>query len=310
MSYACMFKSLETVKILLANGSPLLSGQDWAYPNSAFDICEKYFCRDIFEVIVSTLVQRRLELLRIAQHFLSEKTLRELIPQEEAVPDVSALRLVETVGNEYYRDLPNTVHDVYSYKSTNSTVVTDRRCRTTEYRRLQCLYRDCIVFKNEYSSVYHSWAGPAEGAEIIFNAGFRTILGKNKHRRSPLSLHRSFQDITLFNWYHKKEVPFAEIEEFSTSKGIPNTNPNVHWLILRVSKSICCAVKSWLCRPYEEQYNTFDDDLMKALRIILCGEFAHCVDKCKCSCSLAGCDPVSVISRLEGPLNHFSSLDS
>ena len=32
--------------------------------------------------------------------------------------------------------------------------------------------------------------------------------------------------------------------------------------------------------------------IMKALRIILIGEFAHYVDICRCSFYLAGCDPV------------------
>ena len=304
ISYACIFKSTETVKILLANGSLLLSGHRREVHNSAFDICEKYFCRESFEVIASTLAQRRLELLRIAQQSLSEKTLREIIPQDEAVPDVSALGLAKTIHNKFHHDSCNRVYDVYSCESTDSIVVAARRRRRTEYRKFQP-FRSALRFSTlEYISVYHTWTGPTEGAEILFNAGFRTILGKTKHGRSPLSLPWSFRDITLLDWFHKKAVPFAEIEEFSTSNGILNINPNVHWLTLRFSKCIYSAITTWLHRPYEEQCNTLDGNLMEALRIILSGEFAHCVDECKCSCSLAGCDPVAILMK-----NFSSSLE-
>ncbi len=133
--------------------------------------------------------------------------------------------------------------------------------------------------------------------EILYNAGFRTVSGKDEHGRSPIHSSQPFWDTTLVDWFYKKGVPFAEVEEFSTFKGIPNTNPNVHWLILRISNSLYSDIESWLHGPREDQCNTFDHDSIEALGVILSGEFAHCVDECKCSCSSAGCDPVAILLK-------------
>ena len=239
------------------------------YSNSGWDILQKNFCQDIFQVVASTLAQRRLELIRTARQFLSERTLRETIPQEETIPDASARRLIEAV--------------VVAARLTGPE---------HEYRVNRSFLYGCTSREYEYRPVYHTWRGPVQGAEILFNAGFSTILGKNEHGRSPLHSPRDFQDMKLVGWFYKKRVPFAKVEDSYISEGIPNINPNVHWLVIRVSYRIFIAIRSWL-----DDHEEVDDDFVETLRIILSGEFAHCVDECKCPCSLAGCDPVAIFLK-------------
>lgn len=277
IAYAVMIKDVETVKILLANGCPLQLMYESSFnkPRS-FELCDRYFCLDIFEAVASTLVQRRLELMRSARQLLPERLLGEIVPRNEIIPDASCIRLINAL----------------------LVAVRDRTGLIPECNKYSIYCDGLIKDKGAYESVHHTWTGPAEGAETLFNAGFSSITGKDEHGRNPLQSPWHFGDVRSVAWFYKKGCPLAEIEDFTTSANIPNTNPNVHWLLRKAWSEISRAIQPRLYIHYAGGRYGYDDDLNKALRIILEEELAHCVDGCQCPCSLAGCDPVTIILKL------------
>ena len=266
ISYACTRGTIETVKIFLANGSYLLTGQCSSYKSSALKVCERYFDQRIVEAIVLTLARRRADLLAIARKLLPKESLEEIIASDETLPDASALKLYKAVV-----EAELTKGDLESYR---------------------CLGLHNRIPDGEWSAVYHVWNGPAAGAEILYNAGFTSIWTKDLRGRHPLNFHRSLDDLTYVKWFSQKTAPFAEIADFSTVKGHQNTNPNIHWLILQVCEEIFYVLN------LENNITTSEEhDLADALQILCNGEFASCVDNCQCHCSLNGCKPVAILLK-------------
>lgn len=221
------------------------------------DVCAQHSTLRIFSIVATALAQRRLELLQTARSFLLEATLRKLLPPDEELPDASSSKLINAVKDAGCPTDPN-----YWYLTTKS------------------------VYDTPYLS--------AEGADILFEAGFTHVDGQDERGRTPLMCLSQYAQPELIEWFSRKRVSFTKVEKFFTIDGIVNATPTIHWPALGIARSV---VHDILSTYHGKTSILLSGDLYKALMIILSSEFAFCVDQCNCHCSQGGCNPIVIMLR-------------
>ena len=289
LTYSYRFQNVAATKILLRNGCSIFErGYTWWNGTRGFNVCQQYFDHDVWQAVASSLAQRRRDLLQAAQNLLSREVLGSMIFSGE-LPDASAAELL--------------------------VVVMEAASRKGELEEYDILRRAMEWPEEEWSPVYHSWDGPVEGAEILYNAGFTCISGRDKYGRSPLVTFPGRRDPLMINWFYQKGAPLAEVEDsrivqfqgknFTWVCGLPNTYPSIHWLIRAVwSCGNVVGLYPYLHLPDKKINLASDSAFGKTLQIILTGELAGCVDTCGCPCSPFGCNSITILLKNLNSIQH------
>ena len=260
IDYACRLENYEVVKILLEEGSPLPDKG----PLGEIITCEVTWCfrsfpQRIFKLIISHLVIRRRELLRIARTLLPEATLNEIMPPNEAVPDLSAHQLITAVRTAGHATKP----DSWYY---------------------------------DVSGLYHSAFMIPAAADMLYEAGFTYLEGRDRRGRTPLATTRESGRIpAMIVWLYRRSVSFAEWTSGKDKSCSAPFMPSMYLAIKGLAQSIY-EKASW-----EEHYlinsRVLSEDDSEALNIILQDKFSDFRDFCQCPCSSGGCSPEIIMLK-------------
>ncbi|KAL8723584.1 MAG: hypothetical protein Q9225_000126 [Loekoesia sp. 1 TL-2023] len=259
IDYACWLKSYEVVRILLEAGSPLLANRLLG------DIvaCRiSNYDKQFFKLIISHLFIRRRELLQIARTLLPETTLSSIVPPNEAVPDSSSYQLIKAVCAAGHATKP-------------------------EY------------WLQDFQGLYQSYRMFPAAADVLYEAGFRYLEGRDDMGETPLTCqHTSAMNTSAMTvWLYRRGVSFTEWTRRGKNKEYPASSmPSMYWAILELAYSMYTDKAASKFYGTLSLYKMSEDDF-EALNIFLKDEFSECRDLCHCLCCSRGCSPEVIILK-------------
>lgn len=251
IDYACRLENYEVVRILLEAGSPLLAD------GALRDIMACYsnnYCEQLLKLIISHLAIRRRELLQIARLLLPEATLSSIVPLNEAVPDSSSYQLIEAVCAAGHTTKPE-----YWLQASAG------------------LYQSCSIF-------------PA-AAEVLYQAGFKYLEGRDSLGNTPLS-YANTSAMTV--WLYRRGASFTEWMAPGDYHGRSAPSmPSTYRAILGLACSIYINGTVYSTLGLRE----LSEDDFEALNIFLQDDFSELRDLCHCPCCSGGCSPEVIILK-------------
>ena len=261
IDYACKLRNYEVVRILLEEGASLPANG----PLKDIIACRATCCPEeidiqVFRLIISHLATRRRELLQIARTLLPEATLKDIVPSNEPVPDSSAYQLITAVCAAGH----NTKSDYW-------------------YFHEGVLYQSFDMF-------------PA-AADILYEAGFTNLEGRDQRGETPLTSHsRSRHKSAMIVWLYRKGVSFAEWTSSEYHRCSALCMPSMYLAIKGLAESMytctnCIVCKKVFLRPLAE-------DDFEALNILLQDSLSDLRDFCQCPCSSRGCSPEVIFIKM------------
>ena len=258
ISYACLFNHSSTIQILLSHNCALSAKVPRSDPN-IIQVCVECEDLEVLQLVSSNLYRRRVELLHVAQTYLSPDKLRTILPPGEYVPDASTDILVTELQDTGY--------------------VTDPH------------YWGCSdqgVFHTRYLSVAQ--------ADILYDTGFHDVNSHNLLGETPLMSQPWWSldcDLDLVEWFCRKKASFTDIEELFSHL---MEHPSMHWSVMGIAFRVYdyyTSIHAGVLQPSLK----FCPDIQQALQLILGEQFHHCTDQCKCQCSTEGCNPIVILLK-------------
>ena len=256
IDYACELQNYEVVKILLEEGASLPANG----PLRDIIACRmihayKEIGLQLLRLIISHLAIRRRELLQIARTLLPEATLKSIVPPNEGVPDSSAYQLIAAVCAAGHPTKP----DYWYYNKWG-------------------LYQSRYIF-------------PA-AADILYEAGFTYLEGRDENGKSPLAApHES----AMIVWLYRKGVSFTERTSSKYKECSAPCMPSMYLAIRELAQSMY-IYKDWY-KPASISLLPLNEDDFEALNILLQDSLSDCRDSCQCPCSSGGCSPEVIILK-------------
>ena len=269
IDYACELRNYEVARILLEEGTPLPPNGPLGDIIAGYhSVLDKEIGMKLFRLIISHLAIRRREILQIARTLLPEATLKSIVPPNEGVPDSSAYQLIAAVCAAGHPTKP----DYWYYNKWG-------------------LYQSRYIF-------------PA-AADILYEAGFTYLEGRDENGKSPLAApHES----AMIVWLYRKGVSFTERTSSKCKECSAPCMPSMYLAIRELAESMY-IYKDWY-KPASISLRPLNEDYFEAFNILLQDNFSDCRDLCQCPCSSGGCSPEVIILKAILMLIHKRSTPS
>jgi Ankyrin repeat len=264
LQYACMFKCLTSVQLMLEADSPLDDGQSC----TTTVLSDAIESRDtqIVQSIIANLVKRRLQLQRLAEVTLSPAILERLKLRHDKILDEQAFEVQKALED----------NSVPLWETLKVAPV--------------------------LGSVYHVRNLDCGVADRLFNAGFHDVDSVNENGITPLMQLRSqifrgrpiAEMLKLGIWLTSKGADISRI--------LPNSSASVtHQIALDVGYYLIMAVFPDL--PVSRQtvrqrfLDTFSDLDLQCREFLLNILTMDSADGCLCACSFHGCRTLTKLFR-------------